>query len=95
MKKATISELKNHLSKYLRYVKQGEPVLVLDRGLAVAEILPRSPRRSDDEELLKRLEAKGIIRRGDPQKTKNFPYPQGKGETGVLKALLEERRSGR
>lgn len=96
MKNATISELKNHLSKYLRYVKQGEPVLVLDRGLAVAEICPRRiSGKSESEDLLRRLEAKGIIRRGDPSKLKNFRLPKGRRQTGVLDALLAERREGR
>jgi prevent-host-death family protein len=98
VKSATISELKNQLSKFLRFVKQGEVVVILDRGVPVAEIQPRQPgssKATKDEERLNRLEAKGIIRRGNPQKLKKFPYPPDNGHTGVLEALLEERRSGR
>ena len=40
MKKANISRIKAELSKYLRYVKQGEEVLILDRELAVAKMVP-------------------------------------------------------
>jgi antitoxin (DNA-binding transcriptional repressor) of toxin-antitoxin stability system len=37
MKKANISKIKAELSKYLRYVKQGEEVLILDRERVVAQ----------------------------------------------------------
>lgn len=40
MKKANISKLKAELSKYLRFVRQGEEVLILDRDQAVAKIVP-------------------------------------------------------
>jgi len=40
MKKANISSIKAELSKYLRYVKQGEEVLILDRERVVAKMVP-------------------------------------------------------
>jgi antitoxin (DNA-binding transcriptional repressor) of toxin-antitoxin stability system len=40
MKSATISDLKNRLSYYLRFVRRGETVLVLDRDRAIARIEP-------------------------------------------------------
>lgn len=40
MKKARISELKNRLSYYLRFVRRGQPVLVYDRDRAIARIDP-------------------------------------------------------
>lgn len=95
MKKATISELKNHLSRYLRYVKQGEPVLVLDRGMAVADILPHKTHKTDTN-LMLRLESKGVVRRGDVRHLKNYCYPDAKSKpTGALAALLAERSQSR
>ena len=35
-----IGDLKNHLSAYLQYVRNGEEVIVRDRNLPVARILP-------------------------------------------------------
>jgi antitoxin (DNA-binding transcriptional repressor) of toxin-antitoxin stability system len=99
MRKARIAELKNNLSRYLDHVRGGETVLVLDRDQPVAQIVPlrraASGSRSDHEAQLARLERRGVIRRGRG----GVPAWLGKRRppraTGVLAALLEERRGGR
>ena len=40
MRTANIGTLKNQLSAYLRYVRNGEEVIVCDRNVPVARILP-------------------------------------------------------
>ena len=40
MRTANIGALKNQLSAYLRYVRNGEEVIVCDRNVPVARILP-------------------------------------------------------
>ena len=40
MRSVNIGELKNHLSAYLQYVREGEEVVVRDRNVPVARILP-------------------------------------------------------
>ena len=40
MRTVNIGELKNQLSSYLQYVKNGEEIVVRDRSVAVARILP-------------------------------------------------------
>ena len=40
MRTVNIGELKNQLSGYLQYVKNGEEVIVRDRSIPVARILP-------------------------------------------------------
>lgn len=40
MKTASISDLKAHLSRYLRMVRRGERIAVLDRTETIAEIGP-------------------------------------------------------
>ena len=40
MKTVNIGELKNQLSGYLQYVKAGEEVVIRDRSVPVARILP-------------------------------------------------------
>lgn len=47
MKSVGLRELKNRLSKYVREVRSGEPVLVTDRGEVVAELIP--PGQGGDE----------------------------------------------
>jgi prevent-host-death family protein len=40
MRQVRIAELKSHLSEYLRAVRAGETISVLDRDTPVAEIVP-------------------------------------------------------
>jgi len=40
MKTVNIGELKNDLSGYLQYVKNGEEIVIRDRSVPVARILP-------------------------------------------------------
>ena len=43
MEQATISQLKNSLSAYVRKVKLGESVLVMERDTPVARLVPADP----------------------------------------------------
>jgi len=43
MRTVNIGTLKNQLSAYLRYVRNGEEVVVRDRNVPVARILPFTP----------------------------------------------------
>ncbi|MFQ5929597.1 MAG: type II toxin-antitoxin system Phd/YefM family antitoxin [Acidobacteriota bacterium] len=94
MRQAKVSDLKNQLSRYLDYVRQGETVLIFDRKIPVAELRPVSEKAPGRK--LAALERKGIVRRGSANLPRSF-FKQtlgGKG-AGVLKALLEEREQGR
>jgi prevent-host-death family protein len=99
MQKAKISELRDHLSRYLDHVRTGGRVLVLDRNRPVAEIVPvasAGARSAIDDGRLAALERDGLISRG----TGRIPTELlrgtsvGKGAR-VLQALLEERAGGR
>ena len=94
MERVTIGKLKNQLSAYLRKVRAGETILVLDRDTVIARLTPATEAETDDERLA-RLEAKGVLRRGrepwDPRKLKGPAPAAGKS---VLEALLEEREEG-
>lgn len=43
MREVGIRELKNRLSEYVRLVREGETVMVTDRGQVVAELRPPEP----------------------------------------------------
>ena len=97
MEQVNISTLKDQLSAYIRKVRAGETVLVMDRNQPVAQLMPVSGQETDDERLAS-LIAQGIVRpaKGPPLDFKEFLRcrPVVKG-AGVLEALLEERREGR
>src|SRR5882672_3307514 len=98
MKSASVTDVKNNLSKYLELVKNGEAVLITERGIAIARIESVRARQDEtaDEARLARLERAGVIKRG------RGPIPQWlidkapvKVAEGVsaLQALLDERYS--
>ena len=95
MEKATISQIKNHLSRYLRQVRAGESVLILDRDQPVARLTAIDP-AARPHDRLERLEREGSIRRAleaVPMDVLRSRPIEGRG--GVLQALIAERREGR
>ena len=96
MKMAKISELKNELSRFLRYVRKGESVLVYDRDRPIARIDPVRERPADaaDEWTGELVEA-GVL--GAPANSLPTGWLEGRPSVrgDIVAALLEERRSGR
>jgi antitoxin (DNA-binding transcriptional repressor) of toxin-antitoxin stability system len=98
MKTARLSEVKDNLSRYVRYVRQGGRVRILVRDLPVAEIVPLSVDQSPDESeeaRLRDLERRGILRRA-PGETpaellKVGPRARGRPLSAIL---IEQRRAG-
>ena len=96
MKKASVSQLKTSLSAYLVGVKNGEEVLVTERGRPIAGLVP-APGAEGATDRTKRLIRAGILHRGtgrlprEPLKPSPVADPEGK----TLRGLLEERRGGR
>jgi prevent-host-death family protein len=96
MKRASVSELKTSLSAFLLGVKNGEEVLVTERGRPVARLVPALGAEHASERK-KRLVRAGILRAGsgklhaDLLKPSRVLDPQGK----TLRGLLEERWGGR
>src|ERR1700688_5096124 len=60
MRSVNVAELKNRLSKYLTFAKGGEEIIIRDRNLPVAKLVPFSPGEGTEEELL--LVAAGKLR---------------------------------
>ena len=95
MEKATISQIKNHLSAYLKKVRAGQSILILDRDQPVAR-LERVASDQNPDDRLSRLERAGLIKRATrPVPIKALRAPAPKAKHGVLQALMEERREGR
>jgi prevent-host-death family protein len=96
MKKASVSELKTSLSEFLLGVKNGEEVLVTERGRPVARLIPAFGAESGGERK-RRLIRAGILRTGSGRLPSDLlkPSPVADPEGKTLRGLLEERRSGR
>ena len=95
MEKVTISQLKNQLSAYLKKVRAGESVLILDRNRPVAR-LESVEQRGPIDDRLAGLESQGLLRRATqpfPKKLLDESPPEAR--KSVLDALIEERRSTR
>jgi prevent-host-death family protein len=96
MRSVNVAELKNQLSKYLTFAKGGEEIVIRDRSLPVAKLVPFESEDADEEELLlvaagkMRLPEKAI----DLRKVLKLPTGRDHGRS-VTEALIEEREHGR
>jgi prevent-host-death family protein len=93
MRSVNVAELKNQLSKYLTFAKSGEEIIIRDRNLPVAKLVPFSAEVVAEEELL--LVAAGKMRLPenpiDLEKALRVPTGRLIGREGT-RALLEERK---
>ena len=64
MKSVNIAELRNGLSAYLNEVMAGEEILIRDRSVPIARIVPLAHSAGHDAELLA-LAAQGKVRLGE------------------------------
>ena len=92
MKSVNIAELKNHLSVYLNKVRGGEEIIVRDRNLPIARIVPLN-RSTDQDDELTALAAQGKLRLGEGVIDDSFwklPAPRVAPE--LLRTALEKER---
>ena len=97
MKRASISEAKNRLSAMLDRVRNGDSILIEDRGVPVARLEPviTDP---DPGGRVARLERHGILRRPEAALDRSLLRarpPRSKGGSRASDALIEERGSSR
>jgi len=80
-----IAEFKAHLSQYLREVRAGQTLTVMDRNTPVAFV---SPAEKNDPD--------GLIVRKATRKWSDVKIPPPlKTDVDIVKILLEDRESGR
>lgn len=83
---AGIRELRDHLSKYLERVRDGEEVIVTDRGTAVARVVPIEEPRPYD-----RLVVEGVIEPSTAAK-RTRPKRRVKADGSVSGLVADQRR---
>lgn len=95
MKSVNIAELKNQLSTYVKFARNGEEVVIRDRNLPVAKLVPFEPQNASEEDLL--LVAEGKMRLPErPLDLKAFwkiPTATVPGNAAT-EALLKDREEG-
>ncbi len=95
MKTVNIAELKNRLSTYVRFARNGEEVLIKDRNRPVAKLIPFTSEELEDEDLL--LVAEGKMKLAevplDVDALLKIPTAKLKGNYGTA-ALVSEREEG-
>ena len=84
MTEVGIRELRDHLSRYLDRVQDGEEVVVTDRGRAIARVLPM-----DGERTIDRLIAQGLV---TPAMQGRRARPKPLKTTGSVSDLVAEQR---
>ena len=91
----TVSKLKASLSEYLRRVKAGEEVLIIERGRPIAKLTPATGVETLPD-YLRALEKQGLVKIGSGKLPRNFwQLPRPKDPKGkVLQAVLRERERG-
>jgi prevent-host-death family protein len=91
---ANVAQVKAKLSEYLRQVKSGGEVVITERGIPVARLVPleAEENRATREERLIRA---GILRPAQaPRKKLGPPKSQPGAGAAALEALLAERDEG-
>lgn len=84
-------ELKAHLGKYMQAVRNGQTLIITERGEPVAEIRPLpSPEPSDIEGRLEAMEKAGRLTRGTGGPLQPFPRIKMKGRP-MSETLIEDR----
>lgn len=95
MRSVNVAELKNRLSKYLRFARGGEEVVIRDRNLPVAKLVPFSTEGADDQDLV--LVAAGKLRlpkaRLDVKELLRIPTGRVSGNKAI-QAVVAEREEG-
>ena len=93
MKTVNISDLKAQLSAHIQLVREGEEVLVCDRNLPVARIVPI--RLEDHSEQERRLVARGVLAPPLKRRPASWPEPPGNVSDEVMDQLWRHERENR
>jgi len=102
MLRIKISELRNQLSRYLRLVRNGGSIQVMDRDKPIALLTPAkasTPGRenpSDEAKTFFDEQVKlGVLKKGSGKLPQELLSKAPPGKPGTLAILLEDRREGR
>jgi prevent-host-death family protein len=92
MRRVSVTELKNRLSEYLRLVKSGETIEVLERTVPIARIQSVREPAADGGAHLARLLRDGLVSRADGRIDRALlKKPAVPCTADAVRVLIEER----
>lgn len=92
MSRASVTELKARLSHYLREVRRGGEVEVLERGVPIARLIGIQTSAEDsEEERRERLVRSGVLRPATSDASEILEQKPLDLSTSILESLEEER----
>lgn len=97
MKTESISTAKNQLSALIKRVQRGEPIVITDRGVPVAKLVPVELGAGVSDRVIA-LAQQGLARlpaRAPDASWLDLPRPTPTAGTSVVDLLVQERRDGR
>jgi len=94
MARTSVTDLKANLARYLRMVRRGSEVEILERGVPIARIVAARPAKNDDSRLKALVEA-GIVRRGAGDLSWVLAEPPPRIENAKLGQALADDRQDR
>ncbi len=89
--KVGIREAKINLSKLLKRMKQGQEVIITDRGCPVGKIAPMPKNLLSIAERLEKMQEQGLLGPAQRGKTRPLPPPLSARE-GIAQEFLQEDR---
>lgn len=89
---AGIKEIKNNLSRYLMHVKEGEDVVITERGKPVARIIMEKRVNKSCRSALSDLIDKGVVTMPTSRINKNKLIPRKVLGRPLSEIVLEDRR---
>jgi len=95
MRSVNIAELKNRLSAYVTFARGGEEIIIRDRNLPVAKLIPFSPGNASEDDLMLVAAGKMRLSEGPIDVDELWKIKTGSVENSdAITALLKDRDEG-
>jgi prevent-host-death family protein len=95
MRSVNIAELKNRLSAYITFARGGEEIIIRDRNLPVAKLIPFSPGDASEDELMLAAAGKMRLAEGPIDVYELWKIKTGSVDNSdAITALLKDRDEG-
>lgn len=97
MRTEPVTSAKNNLSALLREVRAGKTILITDRGVPIARLMPVGPVKGVPPWLIE-LGQKGLVTLPEREPTGSWldlPSPELPAGISAVDLLIQERESGR